>query len=205
MDRSHLWMLFGFGFIAFLALFVMPWIFELDRPPGGAAVPPAAVEAFGQSVADIIQRSDGVEIYRVDPLRDNPRLAGTKAISGYGVKATGADLDRDTVVQLRKAIFDEKNFGTPNSPDLASLEPIIAIRFSFDRHYADLLINFENDEYEILGQLSDGKDIPPIHRPLGAMRPELVKIVRAAFPKDILVQAITDEKPTGKGTRRKAG
>ncbi|MHC5020933.1 MAG: hypothetical protein ACYTGX_12645 [Planctomycetota bacterium] len=151
--------------------------------PGGLTV----LRFLGKQRAAAITRATRAESFRVAAWGGGKGVAGD--LHGHKITAQGPALTTAQLDELRRMILDEKSYLFPVAKE-CEFEPGVAIRlYGGDPKLlpVDVLLCFSCDEWEFHGH-GDAA-----HEDFDPVRPALVKLVRALFPDDAKIQALTEK------------
>jgi hypothetical protein len=186
--------------LRFLAIFVIAfgvWMLFSERAPAG--VSPEARSYLGNRTVVTLAGADRVEVFRVSPRRD-PHAA--KQIGGFPITHTGAEQSKEFALRLAATILrqdykDDSELACNTVTTVAfriwnDRQPDIGLRLWKSGDSVDVLLCYKCGEYSVAGKSAYGpikltKTTP--FRPF-AMRSELVRLAKQAFPGDKDIQAL---------------
>jgi hypothetical protein len=150
-------------------------------------LPPLVLQFLGPEAASIIAKAERVEAFRLDPSDQPPLKPGDREISGYRIIATGQAKGKESAARLAALLLDERSYWFKGPSKICKPEPTFAFRLWHERQHADVVLCFECTLLQVNPEVYFD-DFDP-------MRPELVKLAKAAFPRDPVIQKLPDASP----------
>jgi hypothetical protein len=183
---------------------VILFILVLFNEPSPPNVSRQVKGFLGNRTVSILAGATRVEVFRVSSVRD---IKGTSKmrIGEYPVVSTGKEQGKPFAQRLSAVLFDNRNYefagGTACNfaPGVAFRigkdgEADAALRFWKDGEYVDVLLCFACNEFAVIGKKVWGPiTLPHTAKEDFLLRPELVKLAKAAFPKDKEIQALKEK------------
>lgn len=181
------------NFFALMALFVLGCSNESVQtsiPPSDFKPSSQVVELLGGPTSiDIVQNATSVSALRIQPPDDDASEGSIKQLTGYKNLSGPVVVPNQLIVELRKSILDVESYAW-NAAKAACGPPNYGVRFQFlrDDEALDILVCFQCD---IVGLYHNGKLVADME--FDAMRPQLVKIAKALFPDDAVIQSVQEK------------
>jgi hypothetical protein len=167
--------------------------------------PRSVAELYGEATVDALKSVDRVEWFRIDP---KTRGVGD-GIEGYRVVTVGPVVRPP---ESRELIDVLKNNGTYRWGAASGCKPMpgVAARLRADAFKLFVIFCFECDELQVVLRGTGGHEMNNVRHNFLPGRPALVRLAKAAFPKDRAIQSMSDAarvlarrpRPNVRGERR---
>lgn len=161
----------------------------LRRMEAAMAGPSKPVRDFlGEDVLSVLGDVDSVEIYRIKP-KEKHAITGPRIDDQEILGRSEEDVD-DLALDLRGALLDEATYKF-GSHKLCTFEPGVAFRIrGAEGGLVEVLVCFSCDEVMVTC-IPEGEAKPePRHEDCDGARDVFLRIAKAAFPKDEVIQGL---------------
>ena len=181
------------NFFALMALFVLGCSNEslqTSIPPSDFKPSSQVVDLLGGPTSiNTVQNATLVSALRIQPPADDASEGSIKQLSGYKILSGPVVVPNQFLIELRKSILDGESYAW-NAAKAACGPPNYGVRFQFlrDDEALDILVCFQCD---IVGIYHNGNLVADME--FDAMRPQLVRIAKALFPGDAVIQSLPEK------------